>query len=188
MKIICSWCKKFLGEKEPSNDPSETHAKCVNCLEKQKRTEAPLKKVVDGQRECIEEGLKGFLTISGKESKNLNFGEMIISGKKCNCISQTREELESYLNNLPGDEVDMTSLHSTIVAIPSSAKGRRRKGVPDEEEKPTEEVTYNFTTRVPKAPVLTCYDFEKERMKEVTELLAEMAFSAYLKERGGQVS
>ena len=37
MKIICSWCKKFLGEKEPYDDPSETHGRCAERLEKQKR-------------------------------------------------------------------------------------------------------------------------------------------------------
>ena len=37
MKIICSWCKKFMGEKEPFDDPSETHSKCAECLEKQRK-------------------------------------------------------------------------------------------------------------------------------------------------------
>jgi hypothetical protein len=37
MKIVCSWCKKFMGEKEPFNDSSETHAKCAECLKKQKK-------------------------------------------------------------------------------------------------------------------------------------------------------
>jgi hypothetical protein len=36
MKIMCSWCKKSLGEKEPFDDPSETHGKCADCIEKQK--------------------------------------------------------------------------------------------------------------------------------------------------------
>ena len=35
MKINCSWCKKFMGEKEPYDDPSTSHGKCVECLEKQ---------------------------------------------------------------------------------------------------------------------------------------------------------
>ena len=37
MKIICSWCKKLIGEKEPFDDPSETHGKCPDCLEKEKK-------------------------------------------------------------------------------------------------------------------------------------------------------
>ena|SRR3989338_1168345 len=43
MKIICSWCKKFLGEKEPSDDLSETHAKCADCLKEQKTVKKPRK-------------------------------------------------------------------------------------------------------------------------------------------------
>ena len=37
MRIVCSWCKKFIGEKEPLDDPSETHSKCAECLEKQRK-------------------------------------------------------------------------------------------------------------------------------------------------------
>ena len=189
MKIICSWCKKFLGEKEPFKDQSETHAKCPECIEKQRQEEEALKKVSgDGKEYIVENGLKGFLTIAGKESEVLNFGEMIVSGKKIVCLTQTREDLEAYLNSLPGDEVDMTSLHSTTITLPPSTKGRRKKNAPKEvEEKPKENVTYNFTARVPKGYVLACYDFEKNRMEEVTQLLAEMAFSAYVKSRGKPV-
>ena len=186
MKIVCSWCKKVMGEKAPFDDVTATHAKCTSCLEKQKLEDESSKKIVAGEREYIVEGgLKGFLTIAGKGSEVLNFGEMEISGKKVVCISQSREELEAYLNSLPGDEVDMTSLHSTTITLPPSAKGRRNKNAPKEEEvKPKENVTYNFTARVPKGYVLSCYDFEKKRMEEVTELLAEMAFNAYVKSRG----
>ena len=35
MKIVCSWCKKVMGEKEPFDDPSVSHAKCSACLSKQ---------------------------------------------------------------------------------------------------------------------------------------------------------
>ena len=32
MKIVCSWCKKFIGEKEPLDDKSESHTKCDGCI------------------------------------------------------------------------------------------------------------------------------------------------------------
>jgi len=35
MRIVCSWCGKELGEKEPLDDQSETHGKCNACLKKQ---------------------------------------------------------------------------------------------------------------------------------------------------------
>ena len=34
MLIICSWCKKKLGEKEPLEDKKETHEICEECYEK----------------------------------------------------------------------------------------------------------------------------------------------------------
>ena len=44
MKIICSWCKKFMGEKEPFDDPSVSHAKCSTCLSKQEKRHAATQK------------------------------------------------------------------------------------------------------------------------------------------------
>lgn len=44
MVIICAWCKKTLGEKEPFDNPSTTHGICTECY----------KKVLDEE--------KGFLT------------------------------------------------------------------------------------------------------------------------------
>jgi hypothetical protein len=35
MKIVCSWCKKVIGEKAPYRDKSVTHAKCAKGLKKQ---------------------------------------------------------------------------------------------------------------------------------------------------------
>jgi hypothetical protein len=34
--IICSWCKKCQGEKEPLDDKRTTHTICPVCLENQK--------------------------------------------------------------------------------------------------------------------------------------------------------
>lgn len=31
MRIICGWCTKFLGEKEPLGDKRETHGICPSC-------------------------------------------------------------------------------------------------------------------------------------------------------------
>lgn len=31
MKIICAWCKKEMGEKEPLSDPRITHSICDDC-------------------------------------------------------------------------------------------------------------------------------------------------------------
>lgn len=34
MKIICSWCKKSMGEKAPLDNPSTTDGVCDECSEK----------------------------------------------------------------------------------------------------------------------------------------------------------
>lgn len=31
MKIVCAWCKKDMGEKEPKEDERITHAICAGC-------------------------------------------------------------------------------------------------------------------------------------------------------------
>lgn len=31
MKIVCAWCKKRLGEKEPFEDKRVTHSQCPAC-------------------------------------------------------------------------------------------------------------------------------------------------------------
>ena len=37
MRIICAWCKKPMGEKEPINDNRITHAICEECSQKVKQ-------------------------------------------------------------------------------------------------------------------------------------------------------
>ena len=32
MKIVCAWCKKNMGEKEPLDDEGITHTICPDCL------------------------------------------------------------------------------------------------------------------------------------------------------------
>ena len=37
MKVICSWCKKDMGVKEPLEDDSTSHGMCDDCREEVKR-------------------------------------------------------------------------------------------------------------------------------------------------------
>ena len=34
MKVICSWCQRELGEKEPKEDKCISHTICEECIEK----------------------------------------------------------------------------------------------------------------------------------------------------------
>jgi hypothetical protein len=36
MQIVCSWCEKFLGDKEPLSDGSITHSICGECYREAK--------------------------------------------------------------------------------------------------------------------------------------------------------
>ena len=39
MKIVCAWCGKKLGEKEPYDDKSVTHGICQKCKAKMEAEE-----------------------------------------------------------------------------------------------------------------------------------------------------
>jgi len=34
MKVVCAWCRKDMGEKEPKEDKGTTHSICPQCLRK----------------------------------------------------------------------------------------------------------------------------------------------------------
>jgi hypothetical protein len=50
MLIICSWCKEFLGEKEPIDDISISHSICENCYGK---VIDEVKKLSGERKECM---------------------------------------------------------------------------------------------------------------------------------------
>lgn len=35
MKVVCAWCGKDMGEKEPFDDESTTHGMCPECYEEE---------------------------------------------------------------------------------------------------------------------------------------------------------
>lgn len=58
MKIVCAWCQKDMGEKEPLEDTAITHSICDACQQKQindiakslgKRKDNPCTTGVDGE-------------------------------------------------------------------------------------------------------------------------------------------
>ena len=50
MQIVCSWCEKFLGDKEPLSDGSITHSICGECYRETKD------KIKEFRKERREEG------------------------------------------------------------------------------------------------------------------------------------
>lgn len=180
MKIVCSWCKKLLGEKEPFEDQSETHAKCPECLQKQKNEERLANEAAEGKTIVLENGIKGFVTIGGKNTPLLQLGDVVISGKEFLCVKKDRPKVEKHLSDLVSDEVDYTFLHSSVIEIPKTKRGKKND---EPEEKPKEPVQYNCTVRVSKAIALAWFDSSTAHFDEVYGQLAEMLVDAYLEDR-----
>jgi len=178
MKIICSWCKKLLGEKEPSDDPSEIHAKCAACIEKQKHQEQFRKKIEAGQVITLENGMNGYISVAGQESPKLSLWEIVFSNEPYLCMQPQRKEFEKYLATLPGDEVDVTWLHSIETHMDLKPRRRGKKKAQTEpplaEEPKKEDVHYNCTIRVSKQAALAIFDSRSQRNLKLARLLMDM--------------
>lgn len=179
MKIICSWCKKTLGEKEPFGDPAVTHAKCSECVEKQKREERLANTAEAGKTVTLENGLKGFITIGGKETEGLGLGEILVAGKRFHFSKDERKKLEKHLNTVNEDSVEYTFLHSSVIDI--SNVRRRKKSDPPVQ--PKEDVNYNCTVRISKAAALSSFDGTAAHFEEALRGFAELAVDAFLKDQ-----
>ena len=42
MVTVCAWCQKYLGSKQPLEDPGITHGICSACMERQTRSGSPV--------------------------------------------------------------------------------------------------------------------------------------------------
>lgn len=187
MKIICAVCKTTLGEQKPFNDPSEIKAKCVACLNKEKeeaRKTRPIPEVGKNRVVILENGWKGRLSISGKETDELSFWDLIVAGKKYSCSEKERDELEGHLNRITEEEVDVTFLHSITFKMekPNGRKRRRQEAMPVE-KRIQDKVHYNCTVRVPKRYVFSIFDDKADRLEKVAEILAEGVWRVYKKDQ-----
>ncbi len=188
MKIICSTCKKVMGEIKPYKDPSETKATCTACIEKAKEAAAKYRaesEIKDGKEIALGNGLKGTLWAIKSEEDKLSFGEMAVAGQRFHCFKSERIKFQDYLRGLTGEEADISFLHSMSIKIDTPLKGRRKKqDLPKPEEpKKSESIEYNCTMRAPKHYIQLMFDDMAERMENITEILAEAALNAYKKEQ-----
>lgn len=188
MKIVCSVCKKVIGEIKPYKDPSETKATCTACIEKTKEEAkkfAPEEPLKDGKKITLENGLKGTLWVAKTEKEKLGFGELAIGGKKHHCSKDTRLKFQECLNNLPGEEADVSFLHTISCKIDTPLKGRRKKQEPPkvEEPKKDERVHFNCTMRASKQYIQLMFDDMAERMDIVTGILAEAVYESIKKDQ-----
>ena len=42
MVTVCAWCQKYMGSKEPLQDPSVSHGICSACVERQSLADTPV--------------------------------------------------------------------------------------------------------------------------------------------------
>ena len=186
MIIVCSNCKKVIGEQKPYNDSSEIKATCTDCIKKAKEKATqfvPHSKPNDGKEIVLENGMKGILSIAKKGSSELSLHEIAVSGERFYCSKETREEFQKYMNGIPGNEVDVTFLYSAVLDLSSHKGGRRKKNAIKEpiEEKP-KSTEYNCTIKAPKEYALRMFDGMAERTEKFTDFLANSAYEAYMKD------
>jgi len=184
MKIICSICKKIIGEQKPFKDSSEIRATCTVCLEKAKEQAArfvPYSPPADREDVTLGNGLKGFVWAVKNEKDKLSFGELVIAGKKFCCSKHKRQEFQEYLNGLKDEEIEITLLHSTTCKLDFPSRGRKKKqDLPMvEEPRKDDSVQYNCTFKATKHYVQFAFDDMAERMDEVIEILADAVYKAY---------
>ena len=94
-------------------------------------------------------------------------------------MKKDRPKVEKHLASLVRDEVDYTFLHSSVIEIPKTRRGKKN----EPEEKPKEPIQYNCTVRVSKAMALAWFDSSTAHFDEVYGQLAELLVDAYLNDR-----
>ncbi|HSD26843.1 MAG TPA: hypothetical protein VLL75_06030 [Vicinamibacteria bacterium] len=53
MVSVCAWCQRYLGSKEPLEDPSVSHGICNDCMERDSLDETPVLVVSPRRAEAI---------------------------------------------------------------------------------------------------------------------------------------
>jgi hypothetical protein len=53
MITVCAWCQKYMGSKEPLQDPAVTHGICNDCMERDSLDDAPVLVVSPRRAEAI---------------------------------------------------------------------------------------------------------------------------------------
>ena len=120
MKIVCSICKKAIGEQKPYKDSSEIKATCTTCIEKAKEEAkrfVPEPPLSDGKKITLENGINGTLWVAKDEKGKLSLGELAVSGKKFYCSKNERLKFQDHLGSLTGEEADISFLHTITCKI-----------------------------------------------------------------------
>jgi hypothetical protein len=182
MKIICSDCKKVIGEQAPFNNPSTIAAKCSKCIAKEKkdvRKFEPASTSKDGQEVVLENGLKGKLWAAKTEDAKLSFYELGLAGKKFACGEKDRGEFQKQLEEMNSELYDVSFLHSITCTLPASTRGRKKKDVDAQAKAEKQEsIQYNCTVQVNKRLAESMYDAKTRQLTGIVDILAQAAARA----------
>ena len=184
MKIVCDRCKVLLGEQEPLLDSSEISAKCVSCLkfEKEQAERKEKQRMFPGKEIVLDGGLKGVLSIAGKDTQKLSLWELEVAGKKFYCGKDTREEFIKFLAKITDTDVEIMYMHSLHCKVSDSWMNKKRKKKSDPkpiEEALTESIDYNCTVKISKQYVQSVFDDVADRFDKVATLMADMIINQY---------
>jgi hypothetical protein len=130
MKIICSSCKKTIGEKAPFKDSSEIKAKCPDCISKEREAITPFQPVPrpeDGQTVIIDTNLTGTLWVPKNQNEKISLWELGVSGKKFFCSDANKEQFQEYLESIRDEQCDVSFLHSLTCTLDKPPKRGKKK-------------------------------------------------------------
>lgn len=178
MKIICSGCKKVMGEAG-----QKIKAKCTDCIAKEKEAIAKfeLTSPGDGKEIVLENGLKGTLWAAKTEDEKLSFWELGIAGKKFVCGEKDRDILQKQLEEMGSEQCDVSFLHSITCTLPPSSRGRKKKDVDVQvKAEKHEDIYYNCTVQVDKHVAESMYKAKLCQLMGIVDILAQAAKSTYV--------
>ncbi|MCB4791963.1 MAG: hypothetical protein LHV68_08755 [Elusimicrobia bacterium] len=177
MKIICSSCKKTIGEIAPFKDSSETQAKCNDCIAKEREALSRFKAVSnpkDEEEVVLKNGLKGRVWAAKNKKEFLSAWELGISGKKFFCSDQYREEFQKHIESIKDEQFDISFFHSITATINSELRKRNIKEVHlKAKNKKDDAVYYNCTVKVNKRLAQSIYDWMADRFNKFIKILSE---------------
>ena len=183
MKIICFRCGKVIGEQQPFDNLSETKAKCLDCLSKEKEEASkfqPMPKPGEKKEVVLENGLKGILWVAENDAEKLSVWELAVLNKKFLCSGGMREEFQKHLASIKDEEAEVSFLYSISIKIPP--KGSKKKDPVRAGGHKDESVQYNCTMKAPKYYIQRMYDGMAGRMRKFLDIIVGSSYKAYKEE------
>jgi len=176
----------ILGEQDPIKDKTLVQAKCSECIATEEAISFKILqetiKLRDGQgiEVKLEDGSKGLIIASVKGIEDLGLSEIIVAGRKINCPTVDRLEFQKYLESLPDGDVEVIYHFSLSIAMPPTAKRRKKNQPPDEEEGIP--INRYCVAKLTKERVLALFDKIAEKTKGLLDALSRILLKEWILE------